>query len=271
MTALAPTGNGPFEFTNSNGQLVSIPLAALGFDASGNLAVAAAWSSIAGAAPAGALLAYMRAQGLLVPAPAASPKPAAIIKAVDAGPAGNNITVAIQNIASKPDPTQTTFDIVVTESESYPGLTATTILSVLGTASTPGSQPGLVHVTAAATGLPAAIPQTPLAGGAAGVKATLPVGTAFTLEARDPGADGDLIEVTINASATTFDLIVSWTKKTAGVTIGNFKLQVASDLGFEITAQPPAGGIFSVPSLATVNLGGGAGSTNASAILIAGQ
>src|SRR5260370_16336642 len=156
MTAVAPTGNGPLEFTDSNGRQVSIPLTAFSFDAIGNLVVNANWKAIASAPPASALLAYMRAQGLIAPAPAPSPKPAAIIKAVGPGAAGNNIAILIENIAANPDPTKTTFDIVVTETEDYTGLTAATIKSVLGTATTAGSQPGLPHVKSVAnlSGLP---------------------------------------------------------------------------------------------------------------------
>jgi hypothetical protein len=285
MTAVAVTGNGPFEFTNSDGDQVSIPLTAFSFDASGNLVVNANWQAITSADPAKALLAYARTQGLIVPAVAPSPKPAAIIKAVSPGSAGNNIVVSIQNIGptpASPDPTKTTFDIVVTETGKYTGLTdAATLQSRIGTATVAGSQPGLVHISNVAkpAGFPAALTQILLAGGGPGVKASLAISdgtdTIFTIEARDPGVDGNLIEITIIVNTTvspaTFDLMAQWTKSVTGVTIGTFQFDVAKVLGYEITAAAPAGGVFSVPTGVTTNLNGGGGSTNASAILVANQ
>jgi hypothetical protein len=278
MTAVAPTGNGPFEFTNSNGSLVSIPLTAFSFDASGNLVVNTNWQAIAGAPPANALLAYARAQGLIVPAPAPSPKPAAIVKAVDPGPAGNNIAITILNVAANPDPTKTAFDIEVTEAENYTGLTATGIKSVLGSATSPGSQPGLVRILSVAnpTGTPAALASTPLSGGSLTARSHLTVkdgssADVFTLEARDVGSDGDLIHITITPAGSNFDLTAQWTKTATGATIGTIQALVASHLSFEITTAPPSGGIFSAPAAVTTKLSGGAGSTHASAILVAGQ
>lgn len=280
MTAVAPTGMGPFEFTNSSGSQVSIPLTAFTFDASGNLVVNPNWTTVANAAPASALLTYLRAQGLLVPAPAASPKPAAIIKAVDPGPGGNNIVITIANItpSSNGDPTKTTFDITVTEMESYTGLTMATLTGIVGTSSGSGSKPGLVYVKSVAnpTGLPATLASTPLTGGGAGVKAHLGIndGAAalvFTLEARDPGADGSLIHIAITAGGSTFDMTAQWTQTVTGVKIATFQSLVTAHLGYEITAAAPAGGVFSVPTALTTQLSGGAGSVNASAILVASQ
>jgi hypothetical protein len=277
MAAVAPTGNGPFEFTDSNNRQVSIPLTAFTFDAAGNLVVNPAWKTIASTAPADALLTYMRAQGIIEPAPAASPVPAAIIRAVDPGAAGNNIAVTVQNIAADPDPNKTTFDIVVDETENYKSLTTATIQQVVGTENAAGSQPGLVLVKSVvnASGTPATMAKTPLKGGGAGTRASLDILDAgakivFTLEARDPGADGDLINLTINTSGTTFSLTTEWNKTSTGLTTGTFPTQVASDLGYEVTAAAPAGGIFSVPRAATTHLTGGAGTIKASAILAAG-
>src|ERR1035441_3495570 len=167
MAAVAATGNGPFEFTNSSDKLVSIPLTALSFDASGNLVVNSDWQKVLGAPPADALLKYALAQGLITAAPTPSPKPAGIIKAAFPGQAGNNIVVTIPKVVPDPDPTKTTFDIIVTETENYVGLTAATVQGVLGTAATAGSQPGLVHVSSVANPslVPANLPKTPLASG----------------------------------------------------------------------------------------------------------
>ena len=276
MAAIAPTGNGPFEFTDSNGRQVSVPLTAFRFDAAGNLVVNPAWQTIVGGAPASALLAYYRAQGLIEPAPAASPVPAAVIRAVDLGAAGNNIAITIEYITADPDPNKTTFDIAVDESEIYTGLTMATIQQVLGTETAPGSQPGLVVVKTVQnpSGTPATLPKTALGGGGARASLDIPDAgskTVFTLEARDPGTDGKLIQVSVTPSGATFGLTAEWKKSSTGLTSPTLQTRVASDLSYEITAAPPVGGLFSVPAAATTQLTGGTPNIRASAILAAGR
>lgn len=272
MSGVAPTGNGPFEFTNSNGQLVSIPLTAFSFDVTGALKVDPNWNSIVTAQPASALRDYMLQQGLLVAAPAASPIPAAIIKAVDTGPAGNNISVTIANIGTEADPTQRKFDITVTETETYNGLTLATVKDALGTT-------GLVHVDSP-PGSASVLDtggQVTFNNGGSNTKASGSVNDSqskmiFTLEARDAGADGNKINVTITTPQQgVFTLTAQWKNTSTGVTIGTFQSKVAADLGYLVTAATPAAGIFSVPAVAETNLSGGASSVNASAILIANQ
>ena len=280
MAAVAATGNGPFEFTNSSDKLVSIPLTALSFDASGNLVVNSDWQKVLGAPPADALLKCALAQGLITAAPTPSPKPAAIIKAAFPGQAGNNLVVTIPKVVPDPDPTKTTFDIIVTETENYVGLTAATVQGVLGTAATAGSQPGLVHVSSVANPslVPANLPKTPLASGSPSLKASLLINDGsstpkpvFTLEARDLGADGNLIQITITSSGTTFSLTAKWEQTAAAVKSADFLSTVATKFGYQITALAPSGGVFSAPSAGATNLSGGTAAISASAILVASQ
>ncbi len=279
MTGSAPTGNGPLEFTDSGGKLVSIPLTALSFDASGKLVVNLAWRAVLSAPPADALLKYAQAQGIIAPAPVPSPKPAAIIRAASPGLAGNNIVISISNVTANPDPTKTTFDIGVTETETYKGLTSDNIESILGTASTSGSQPGLVRVVSPVKdtkGLPD-VSQVTLSKGTTVSRSSWLVADKsktpiFTLEARDPGVNGDSIAVSFSVvSAPPFDLTVTLTQKSLNMTVASFQSSVVKDLGYEIIAAAPSGGVFSVPAAGSTNLSGGSAAISASAILVAGQ
>jgi len=276
--ATPATGTGPFEFTDANGHQISIPLSSFSFDAVGNLVVATAWQAIVNNPAASALLQYSLERGLIAPAAASSPKPVAIIKATASGTGGNDISVTIQNIVPNADPTKTTFDIQVTQTDNYSGLTLTNMESILGSGTVVGSAPGLVHVVHGSikSNLPAAVSNAALSGGGASTKSQLVVNDAgssqsFILEARDVGADGDITEVTINPTASDFSLIASWTKTATGVTIGTFQSAVAGALGYEISAGAPAGGIFSVPAGVSTNLSGGASGVSASATLFSSQ
>jgi len=70
-----------------------------------------------------------------------------VFKAADAGAAGNNISITIANVAAESDPSETLFDVTVTETETYIGLTPSTIEGILGSDTvTPGTKPGLVKI-----------------------------------------------------------------------------------------------------------------------------
>jgi len=210
-TTTLVTGNGPLEFTNSNGQQISIPLTAFYFDGSGTLQVDATWGAATGLQPGKGLLAYVQSEGLIAPAPAASPFPAMIIKAASAGTGGNNISITIADVSPAVDPTLTTFTITVSESETYTGLTAATIAGVLGASSvvgstlvsaTNGSSPGLVQVEVGSVD-PNGIPSS-VSGTLAGNPAELSVdgdgspALVFTLLAKNSGTDGALTQVDIS-------------------------------------------------------------------------
>lgn len=278
------------EFTDANGNQVSIPLSALQF-VNGSLGVnSSIWSPFTSypadeQALINDLLAYASDQGLITPAVVPAPKPALTVKAVSSGSMGNNIqvTVAVHPAASG-DPTQATFDITVTETDTWAGLGLGTIESVLGSDKSTGSTPGLVHVvdgtvTATVTDLPANNQNYTLSDAhTPSARANVtdqPAGagkTVFTLEAKSAGDDGNHTSVTISqvdAVKKTFTLAATWTKPALkGLTTADVITQVQSSLGYDIAVSAPASGIISVPAAtgsSTIQLSGGADGTSPSA------
>jgi hypothetical protein len=283
------TGNGPLEFTDTFGRHVSIPLTAFSVDPVKGIVPDDAWASVVGALPASALFAYAVKEKLIKPAPAPSAFPAMIVTAADPGPGGNNIKVQIVAGAPNSDPTKATFSIQVTETDTYDGLTAATISSVLGTCNaagvtvTPGSNPGLVQVLQGSVdpiGAPLAVTAL-LSGNPAKVEIDQHASPArvFTLVAKKPGADGAFITVKITPAVSsppsnpeTFSLVATWQKPpVAGVTIGTLQTEVQSILGYEIAVSTPASGAFSVPAASTTTLSGGATGVAASATIFTGS
>ena len=289
--ATTPTvlGNAPLEYTDPNtGKQVSIPLSALFFDPTHNNQLSVNTKIWTPAVPPfiPSLLADLAQQGLIVPVPAATQKPAMTLTAADTGSAGNGIKVTISAVKPNVDPTQTTFTVKIEETDTYTGLTAASIVTILGTDKTPGTQPGLVHVvqsTTPANGLPAAVskqaftqptapPPPPLPGPNAqsvltnNAKTPVPF---LTLEAKRIGPDGALTVVTIaNVTATTFDLTAYWSKTVSGVTMAT----LPSNVAYELAISPPPSGIISPPAAASVQLSGGtdgSSATAASAIVFA--
>lgn len=288
MTNPPVTGNGPFEFTDTFGRHVSIPLTAFSVDPVQGIVPVGAWATVVGALPASALFAYAVKEKLIIPAPARSPFPAMIATAADPGPGGNNITIQFVSGAPNADPTKTTFNIIVKEQDTYNGLTAATISTILGTCNSagvptaPGSNPGLVQVlqgSVDATGAPLAVTAL-LSGNPAKVEIDQHASPArvFTLVAKKPGTDGALIKVQIipvisspPSNPETFSLIATWQKEVDGVTIGTLQAQVQSLLGYEIAVSTPASGAFSVPAASTIGLSGGATGVAASATIFTGS
>jgi hypothetical protein len=264
----AALGSGPIGFTDpANGNQVLIPLSALAFDAGGNLLPATSYSQAIQS-----WLQYLAARGEITPAPAAPPQTALVIKAADAGVAGNNIRFEVTDLQPDPqmpnDPTRDTFSVKVTETETYPGLTPATIKAVLGTEKAAGTQPGLVHVLEADTpAFPKPIGPTALQNGDATTKAKLavggdPGGTAFNLEARKVGTDGNAVKVAVAVSKAdpnnpTFTLTGTWTKTATAVTAATFQTAMQA-MSYDVVVAPPDGGQFLVPAAGSVALSGGA-------------
>lgn len=288
------TGNGPFEFTSATGKQISIPLTAFSFDANNNLVVDAAWQALTQAAPGSVFLAYALKEGIIAPAPLASPFPAMIFRAADPGSGGNNIavTIAVSTVVSSPptdDPTLVPFDITVTETDVYSGLTAATIESVLGSRTTAGatvvtgSAPGLVkilHGSVDPNGAPFAksgnLSRSPAVLNA---DETGSPALVFTLIAKKDSSDSTLTHVAIapNTSSPpgpggeTFSLQATWTKTISGLTLPDFAAVVNSQLGYEVTVSKPGSGAFSVPAAGMSQLSGGGGGTAASATVFTGR
>jgi hypothetical protein len=287
MATTPAMGNGPFEFTNSQGQHISIPLTAINFDATGTAVVDPPWNTLTSTPPGSALLALAVTEKTIQPRPTPSPFPAMIIRAADPGAGGNNIkvTVAVSTAVASPptnDPTLTPFSITVTETDNYTGLTTATIESVLGSATVTGSKPGLVQIVHGSVDTNGA----PLShtGSLSGTPAELDVpgdGTpplAFTLAAKKSGADGNLTQVTVTPDVSSppapgagaFSLQATWTKAVNNITLAQLDTMVQSNLGYEIKVSKPSSGAYSVPANGDTVLSGGGG-TAASGTLFTAQ
>jgi hypothetical protein len=273
-------GNVPLEYTDPvSGKQVSIPLSALKFT-NGQLSVDSSIWKPAVPGFVASLLATWAQQGLIVPVAAAAPKPAMTLTAGDAGSTGNGIKVTISNVKLNIDPTQTTFNIKIEETDTYTGLTPASIVTILGTDKAAGTQPGLVHVvqsTTPANGMPAAISKAAMAvpsGGSNAQKQLMNNAATpapfLTLEAKRAGTDGTQTTVTIAVQATTFDLTAYWSKTVTGATLATLQSNVA----YELKILPPPSGIISPPAGASAQLSGGSDGSSpsaASAIVFAAQ
>jgi hypothetical protein len=193
--------------------------------------------------------------------------PAIIFTAAEAGTAGNNITVSI-SVHPGPDVAHSTFDVTVTETDSYTALTMSTVEPVLGSDTTGGTAAGLVRVlhSSLTDVLPTSATHQ-LTGGTvtapASVKAVSPGTEAgLTFLAKRNGADGALtaVRITSNPAQGSFDLEATWTKTVTGVTVATAAESLAA-LGYAVTVAPPSGGAFALPSAtqnAPIRLAGGA-------------
>jgi hypothetical protein len=245
---------GPIEFMDvGTGKQISIPLSAVSF-LDGSISVdgynnkaATDW------------LKYLATTGLLVPDSSPPSKPAMIITAANPGGTGNFIQITFSEFTADADPK---FKVVVTETDTYKGLTIGTLPTVLGTTTIPGTHPGLVVVVGPVADIPAATVGAPLVGTlpkaplyqAALDKDNKPL-TAFSVQARGPGeADGVDTTVTIkevDADKKTFTLVAIWSR-TRTLTATEF--QDPKYFGYEIKVEKPTG---LPPAPGTYNLSGG--------------
>jgi len=278
-TPLPVTGYGPFEFTDPDGKHVPIPLTALTISNGQLQSSDPVWSAYLSSAPAQALAQYMVDESLIKPTPAPSPFPAMVIRAAGVGAAGNNITVtvAVSTPPSSPpiqDPTQETFTLQVSETDTYVNQTPATIANTLATAG------ALVQViqSVQTSGIPDAY-----SGSFSGSPPLIsieasgsPGGTLFVLGPRSNGPDSLLTNVTITPNlasppspgAGTFTLTAKWSKPPVSATLETLAA-VLSELNYEITIGKPSSGAYSVPAAGVTTLSGGSASSNASATLYA--
>ena len=259
--------SGPIEYTDpDSGKMTVVPLSALAFDSKGVFVPAPPYNTPTRLKE---WLTYLVTSGQIVPDTGAPPRHIAmILRATTPGSSGNHITVQTDGLKSDPDPTKVAFDVTVAEEDKYTGLTPATIKQVLGTTTTPGTQPGLVRLRDTPT-LPKAASAKALQGGDATTRAFLPIEAdaggvpAFILEAKAPGAKGNTITVAIsNVDTTTdslhptFDLTASWKPaKVSGLTLQTLGATMAKEFAYIITALVPNGGAFSVPKPDTYHLG----------------
>jgi hypothetical protein len=272
-TPVSVYGYGPFEFTDSNGKHVSIPLTALTVSNNQIQSSNMQWNGYLTSAPAQKLWTYMLAENLLSPMPSPAPFPAMVIRAASEGTAGNNITVTV-TVSTPPsspsieDPTKLPFTIQVTETDTYTNQTAATIANTLKAAN------ALVQVidSVQSSGIP-----EPFSGSFMGSPDQIsiteigsPGGTLFILGPRTPGPNPLNISVTIDvgsppsADPEAFTLTASWIGPTLTATLETLA-SVASALNSEITISKPSSGAYSLPQGGQTTLTGGTATSNASA------
>jgi hypothetical protein len=257
MARTPALSNGPVEFTNAGGNQVSLPLSSIFFDGKTIHSEGSIYN--ANKAAADDWLTYLAKIGEIVPDANPPSKTAMVIKAKSAGSTGNFIQIRFSN-PDNTDPTNVKFDVTVTETDAYPGLTPATIQQALG------AQPGLVVLPGTA---PTELPQPgsyPLAVTNPNSPASVDIpknsgsGNAFTLQAKADGPDGALTQVTIkDVTATTFTLTAAWMKTATQIMASN----IGATFDYEITVSAPTGGTLSAPAAGTVTLSGGSDAASA--------
>ena len=264
MAAFPVVGDGPIAFFDgSTGQQILVPLASVQFTNAAGTAVALL-PPFAAAPYAAALkgwILYLVSASRLSVGSGPALNLAFVASAADKGSAGDNVKLVIAYSSL------TAFDVTASEAETYKGLTVDTIKTVLGTQSTLGTQPGLAHVVDGPIAMPVAAAATTFGSGSSSVPATFAVpaatGSAFTLEARRVGADGNLITATVSdvdTAAGTFTLEVAWSHAVTGVVAADVATlgTKLAPLGFLVSVSPPPSGTFAMPQAVSLTLGGGA-------------
>lgn len=274
MSSAIAVGSRPIAFTTKAGQALLIPLTAISFE-NGEIKLSLAYSAYQ--AELQPWLAYLAKQGTITAGETPPTPPALIIKATDAGIAGNDIQIEFKNVTPDPaDPlnsAKTTFDAIVTEKETHTlSIDSTSpifIGTILGIDTTPGSKQSLVHIKATPT------PSKPKAGtyalenGNATTKAAKPVdgdpsGIAFNLEAKKVGEDGNNTVASISgvdAAAKTFVMAIAWTKTIAAIKLADLPAKLEGTNKYIITVTKPDGslsGFTIIPSVGLFALNGGA-------------
>jgi len=189
------------------------------------------------------------------------------VLAATPGAAGNNISIEISNLDLSATPP--TFDLTVTETDLYLGLTpnggATGLAPVLG--SSPGD--GVAYVAGSVnTGLLPLDQSVSFSGGTAGTSAQAQLMDSTntqvlcTLQARGTGTDGNFAQATISnvtsTSPQTFDLTLTWQKTARGVNLATLFPTIQQSFSYEIQALPPTTVAPAFPAEGVIQLGGGA-------------
>jgi hypothetical protein len=188
------------------------------------------------------------------------------LTAVQTGAIGNNIAVSVANVRSDLSPA--TFDVTVTETETYSALSVGQIESVLGDERT--NSPTLAHqVTASVSQDPNAVPAAQTVSFA---DTSTPSARAdfyssagaivFTLEARGTGDGGNFTTATVanintTVSPNTFDLTLTWTRTLTSLNVGNCVPAIQFGLGYEVNVAGAQAGISSVPAEGVTQFSGG--------------
>ncbi len=192
--------------------------------------------------------------------------PTMLVEAANPGAAGDNITVQISNLQLNATPA--TFDLTVTQTDTYLGVSSATASSEIGAQggslasvqSSAGAGVPLDNQTVQFTG-----GQDPSGGGAgstaeANVMDSSNQKKVFTLQARGPGADGNATWAAVsnvNPSVGTFDLTVGWQKTLTGLSMSTLFQSIAAGMAYEITATAPVTVAPTYPSEGVTPLSGG--------------
>ena len=275
MSNTIAVGSGPIAFTTKAGQALLIPLTAISFE-NGNVKLSTIYSST-DRAELQPWLDYLAKQGTIAAGEIAPSQTAFVIQATDSGIAGNNIQIELKNVTLDPaDPSnlaKATFDAIVTEKETYTlsfDLAAPNFIkTILGTDKSPGTN--LVHIKDADTPSKPKPGVYPLGNGNAMTKATKPVdadpagsGSAFNLEAKKNGGDGNNTVATISsvdAAAKIFAMSVIWTQTIAAIKLADLPVKLEGTEKYIITVTKPDGTSSSFPAIPSAGvfvLNGGA-------------
>jgi hypothetical protein len=265
MVNIPALGGSPVAFTDVNGNQREIPLSQLYFDSHGinatnwppyysNKSIVDPW------------LAYLVAQGMLVPGTQPAGKPALIIAAREAGAAGNAVSVTFANPMPNVDPKAAMVDVTVSARQSWSWLTAESLESVLGAGPGTGSQPGLVFLAGPAPAAGTIPSEGTVSAASTPAEFAMPKqgnGTAFTLEAlfnsdADAAAAALLTVTVANVDATrgSFSLIVDWSQSQKAVSLDD--LLNKNPFAFLVSFAAPSGGLIGPPNAGAIALQGGA-------------
>ena len=270
-------GGSPVSIFDGSGKQLEIPLNLLAFGSSG--IDATAWPAYASnKVLVDAWLASLVQRQLLRPGDAPTAAPALVIKARDRGSEGNAIVIAFSNVSAPAAvPGDTTVDVTVTVTQTWPDLTTATLADHLGTNATNGDRPGLAILKTGAVVLPAvgtaAFVGTPTASWSP-AKQDGTAGTAFTLNARNNDEPDSVMPrgriSAVNVGAGTFTLELSWQKTAPAVKLSS----LGAVFGYVITVAP-AGAAFAPPAVGVITLVGGTDAasnpaTNAQATVLGG-
>ena len=270
-------GGSPVSIFDASGKQLEIPLNLIAFGPSG--VDATAWPGYAtNKVLVDKWLASLVQRQLLRPGDAPTAAPALLIKARDKGSEGNTIAIAFSNVSPPAAvPGDTTADVTVTVTQTWPGLTITTLSDHLGTTATNGDRPGLATLKPGTVVLPA-IGTAPFAGTPTAIwspaKQDGTAGAAFTLNARnndDPDSVMPRGRISaVNVGAGTFTLELSWQKTAIAA-----KLSTLGAVFAYVITVAPAGAAFAPPAPGVITLVGGADAasnpaTNAQATVLGG-
>lgn len=281
MSQTTAFASGPIRYFTSDGKQLLIPLTSITFDQTGAPTLSGSDPSLDTTYNA-AVIAYLQQLhqlGRLRAGSTPPPRFGMLVKSIFPGTWGNGTTLVVTYNAA-----QTHFDLDVTVTQTYEGLTPATLVPILGMTGVLGSRPGLARIRANGSP-PAPVGGAPimpgagtvsLTGGGAAVSsyASIPVGssTAFQLEAAKAGASGDKTTVTVSqVTASTFTLSVVWNDKKQNVAIADMSAAITTlntYFSHVLTVSAPASGPAAAPRAGTTSLGGGVDFGSAQASLI---